>query len=97
MKTIQSRTAYLTLFILFNLSLAPAMFAQKPEKSKQFNAEMNTIDLGCITKQVAVKAGHKKGLLIKSKKFVFYINRKEKNMLFVSDKLTFSKGDFNII
>jgi len=95
MKTIQKLTACLALFILFNCSITADIYAQKTDKCKHTN--LNTIDLGCVKKQVSLQAAQKKGLLIQSKKFVFYMNRMQNNLLFVSNRLTISKGDFNII
>ena len=97
MKTIKRTSSILGLLIVLSIIFSANSFAQNTVKCNQVNTELKNIDLGCITKRASVKTGHNCGLLIKSKKFVFYINRKEKNLLFVSNKLTFSKGDFNCI
>ena len=95
MKTLKKSITGLALFILLSCFINTDIYAQKADKYKQ--TYLNTIDLGCVKKQVSIKAGEKKGLLIQSKKFVFYMNRMENNLLFVSNRLTISKGDFNII
>jgi hypothetical protein len=97
MKSRQMNSAYLVLVILLNFFLISTISAQKPVQYKQIKAEAKNINLGCITKQVYLKAEKNNGLLIKSNRFVFYINRKQKNLLFVSNKLTFSKGEFYFI
>ena len=87
MKSILRTTACLGLMMLINICYAGNIYASNPDYNKQTDVIMKPSDLGCITNQLSAKVGFKNGLLIKSKMFVFYINRKQKHVLFVSNKL----------
>lgn len=98
MKSILRTTALrFGLFVLLNMAFSGNSYALTSGTNVFSDIVHKNIDLGCITKQIVVKANYKNGLLVKSKKFVFYINRKQKQILFVSDSLAFSKDKFNCI
>jgi hypothetical protein len=93
MKTIQRNITYLGFLIFLSIFLPGALYAQKPEKQNHSNNTSKIIDLGCITRQVSVKGGQNKGLFIKSKKFVFYVNRKQKDVMIGTNRISFSRGN----
>jgi hypothetical protein len=95
MKSIlRTTTVSLALFILLNIGFTGSSYAFNPGITNFTDTAVKNVNLGCITKKIIVKANFNSGLLVKSKRFVFYINRKQKHILFVSDRLAFSKGNF---
>lgn len=98
MKSIlRTTTVFTGLFILLNTGFAVKCHATGTDWNQPFDTIVKEIDLGCITKQLVVKTDYRNGLLIRSKRFVFYINRNKSQVLFVSNRLSFSKGDFEYI
>jgi len=95
MKSILRSTTCFGLFILLNICITGNIYGSNPTP-KHSGAIIKNIDFGCIIKQLSFTVDDKNSLLIKSKKFVFYINRKKKHVFFVSNLLAFSKGDFEL-
>ena len=89
----RSTSVCLGLLILLSLGFSVNSFGFAESRNSSIPKIVQNTDLYLKTKQFMIKADNKRGVLIKSKKFVFYVNKNQKQLVLVFDRLSFSKAD----